>query len=100
MARISDHEISHVMALARLKLKDDEKKQMTRELEAILAYVAECEKAPTNSPAGELQTIQQISNLKNVSRPDEITPSLPIEKVLQNAPDKKDNFIKVKQVFQ
>ncbi|MCL5407502.1 MAG: Asp-tRNA(Asn)/Glu-tRNA(Gln) amidotransferase subunit GatC [Patescibacteria group bacterium] len=89
MAKISKEEIEHTAALARLK-SDGEN------LEEILDYVAECEKAPTD----EIEAISQISNLKNVSRTDEVEKSLPVEKVLQNAPAKQDNYIKTKQIFE
>ncbi|KKQ18270.1 MAG: GatC [Berkelbacteria bacterium GW2011_GWA1_36_9] len=92
--------MDNIAKLARLNLNEMEKEQSDKELEKILNYVAECEKAPTS----DTLAISQISNLKNVAREDEPTPSLTVEKVIQNAPEsarwRKNNFIKTKQVFE
>lgn len=92
---LSKDEIDHVAILARLSLGETETEAMRKELTAILGYVDELEKAPTEG----LEPISQIRNLENIAREDIIEPSLETEKILQNAPDKKEGFIKVKKVF-
>ncbi|KKQ73187.1 MAG: Aspartyl/glutamyl-tRNA(Asn/Gln) amidotransferase subunit C [Berkelbacteria bacterium GW2011_GWB1_38_5] len=96
MAHISKQDVEHVAKLSRLKLSDEETAEYTQELGAILDYVDELDSAPTEG----VEPISQISGLKNIAREDEVTESLPTEKVLENAPDKKDNFIKVKKIFE
>lgn len=96
MAEISKQEIEHISQLARIKLDEDEVEKYENDLTVILDYVKDMEYAPTV----DTQEISQISDLKNISRKDFIQPSLSQEKVLQNAPARKDNFIKVKKVFE
>jgi len=88
--------VEHIAILARIKLTEEEKGSFTEKLSGILNWVKELDEAPTES----IEPINQIANLENVMREDEIKSSLPVEKVLENAPQKSDNFIKVKQVFE
>lgn len=96
MAKISEEDIEHIAQLARIKISPEEKQKFIGELSAILDYVAELEQSPT----GGIEVIQQISGLENISRLDGVEESLPVEKVLQNAPDKENKYIKVKQVLE
>ncbi|OGD56245.1 asparaginyl/glutamyl-tRNA amidotransferase subunit C [Candidatus Berkelbacteria bacterium RBG_13_40_8] len=93
---ISKEDVEHVAKLARIKISEEEKKKFTEDLGKILNYVEELESAPTEG----VIPVAQISGLDNIAREDEITESLPNEKVLQNAPEKQDNFIRVKKVFE
>lgn len=95
MAKIDINDIQHVAQLARLKLASDANKYC-RELESILSYIKELEKVSTKA----VMPISQIIGLKNISRSDKINPSLPLVLVLKNAPQKEDNYIKTKQVFE
>lgn len=94
MAKISQSEIDHLGELSRIEIPQNEKEKISRELDEIIDYVEELENA-----SGETNEIKIVSEMENVSREDKITPSLPVEKVLQNAPSKEKNFIKVKKVF-
>lgn len=96
MPKITKNDISHVAKLSRLKIEDDKIDKYTQELESILDYVEELDNARTEN----VESIDQIAGLKNIARKDEIKDGLSTEKVLQNAPQKQDNFIKVKQVFE
>jgi len=96
MAKISKQNVEHVAKLSRLKLSDEEKAEFTQELGAILEYVAELDSAPTEN----VEPISQISDLKNIAREDEIAESFNRDLMLENVPDQKDGFIKVKKVFE
>lgn len=96
LERLSRGDVEHVAMLSRLKLSDEEISEYTQELGAILDYVDELNSTPTEN----VEPISQISGLKNIAREDEITESLLTEKALENAPDRKDNFIRVKKVFE
>ena len=93
---INQEEVVHIAKLARIDFSEAEEKKLTGELTEIIDYVETLDKAPTQSD----ENIGQISGLENVTREDEIVAGLPIDKILQNAPDKKDNFIKTKKVFE
>ena len=94
--RLSRGDVEHVARLARVEITEEEKEQFTSELTSILDYVAKLNSADTENT----EPISQISGLENVTREDKISESLGQEKVLLNAPDNKDGFIKVKQVFE
>lgn len=96
MSNISKKDVEHVAKLSRLELSEEEKSQYTQELGAILDYVDELNSAPTEG----IEPISQISGLKNIAREDKITESSDRDLILENAPDKKDGFIKVKKVFE
>lgn len=93
---LKKEDVEHVAKLSRLELDESKKEKFQKELSEILTYVEDLSSAPTE----DIAAIEQISGLDNVSREDKIVESLPIEKVLQNAPEKESNFIKTKKVFE
>ena len=88
---ISREEVLHVARLARLALTDDEVERLTDELGAILdavGVVAELDLAdvpPTSHPL----------DLVNVLDEDEPRPSLPLDEVFANAPDRDGDHFRV-----
>jgi aspartyl-tRNA(Asn)/glutamyl-tRNA(Gln) amidotransferase subunit C len=88
---ISRHEVLHVARLARLALTDEEAERLTEELGAILeavGVVAELDLAevpPTSHPL----------DLVNVWDEDEPRPSLPLEDVFANAPERDADLFRV-----
>lgn len=94
--KLTQSEVEHIAQLARLEFSKTEKEKYSDELSAIINYVDELDKASVDDVA----SIEQISGLSNIAREDQVEPSLSTEKVLQNAPEKESNFIKVKKVFE
>ena len=88
---ISRDEVLHVARLARLALTDDEIERLTEELGAILdavSIVAELDLAdvpPTSHPL----------DLVNVWDEDEPRPSLPLDDVFANAPERDGDHFRV-----
>jgi len=88
---ISKEEVLHVARLARLALTDGEIERLTEELGAILdavGVVAELDLAdvpPTSHPL----------DLVNVWDEDEPRPSLPLDDVFANAPDRDGDLFRV-----
>jgi aspartyl-tRNA(Asn)/glutamyl-tRNA(Gln) amidotransferase subunit C len=88
---ISKEEVLHVARLAQLALTDDEIERLTEELGAILdavGVVAELDLAdvlPTSHPL----------DLVNVWDEDEPRPSLSLEEVFANAPDRDGDHFRV-----
>jgi aspartyl-tRNA(Asn)/glutamyl-tRNA(Gln) amidotransferase subunit C len=88
---ISKEEVLHVARLARLALTDDEIERLTDELGAILdavGVVAELDLAdvpPTSHPL----------DLVNVWDEDEPRPSLSLDDVFANAPDRDGDYFRV-----
>ena len=88
---ISREQVLHVARLARLDLGEEEVARLQTELSAILEAVSKVSELdlddvpPTSHPL----------DLVNVLRPDEPQPSLPLEDVFANAPEREGDAFRV-----
>lgn len=89
-------DVEHVANLARLELSDAEKSQFTDQLNAILKYAEKLNELNTD----DIEPTSHVLPITNVMRDDVRKESLPIEKVLLNAPDEEDGQIKVPAVLE
>ncbi|MFE5323383.1 Asp-tRNA(Asn)/Glu-tRNA(Gln) amidotransferase subunit GatC [Paenibacillus sp. NPDC056579] len=89
-------DVEHVAKLARLELSEQEKETFTGQLNAILKYAEKLNELNTD----DVEPTSHPMPLSNVMREDVSRPSLPIEKVLLNAPDEEDGQIKVPAVLE
>jgi aspartyl-tRNA(Asn)/glutamyl-tRNA(Gln) amidotransferase subunit C len=88
--------VDHVARLARLDLSDEERNRMQSELSTILEHIARIQ-------ALDLDGVEPTSHtvpLRNVMRPDEVTPSLPQEVALANAPEAEEGRFKVPRIVE
>ena len=69
--RITQELVDYIAGLARLELEPEEKRDMTAELERIVAYMDVLNQLDT---AG-VEPISHVFPVKNVLREDEVTPS-------------------------
>ena len=90
-------QVQHIAELARLDLSDDEIDRMTVQLSAILDYAARLQELDTQA----IPPTASVVPLQNVMRDDIVSPSLPREDVLRNAPDKDERgeFFRVRAIF-
>ncbi len=96
---ITQKDVEHIAALARIELTPEEKNKFEKELSTILEFVEKLNEVDT----ADVKPMTGGTNLENIMRPDE-----QVEKILQNkqaklmeaAPEKKDGWIKVKAVFE
>lgn len=95
MAKLSLEEVEAIAELAKLKLTNSEKAVFQEQLSAILDYAEMLQQVDT---AGIPPTASAIP-LKNVMRPDEITPSISNEEALYNAPDADEGSFRVRAVL-
>lgn len=94
--KLTKKEVDHVAKLARLALTEEEKEQLAGQLNDILAYVDKLNQLDTEG----VEPLAHVFPAVNVFREDEVRPSLPIEEVLRNAPDKEGRFFKVPSVLE
>jgi len=87
-------DVEYVAALARLSLSDAEKERFTHQLNDILAYVEQLNKLDTTN----VEPLEHVIDLTDVMRDDAVTPSLPREAALKNAPERTEKFFKVPSV--
>ena len=85
----------HVAKLARLWLDEPQLQKLTGQLESILEYVNQIGRVDVSA----VEPMAHALPLHNVFREDVIKPSLPLEKVLMNAPETDGPFFKVPKVL-
>ena len=93
---LSPEEVRWVAHLARLELTDAELDTMTRQLGAIVDYVAQLRQVNTDG----VEPLAHALAVHNVFRADEPAPSLPVEEALANAPDRRGDFFGVPAVLE
>ena len=91
---LSKKEVEHIAWLAHIELSDKEKILFTEQFNEILDYFKKIDEVDTEG----VEPTYHVLDLKNVSRTDETTPSLPIEEALKNAPKKEKKFIKAPRI--
>lgn len=99
---ISTKDVEHIAGLARIKFNDKEKEKIVQELGAILGYIDKLKEVNTEG----VEPIAHITGLDNITRKDEVNKK-PLEqqavdaaRLVEAAPESKENFIKVPAVFE
>jgi aspartyl-tRNA(Asn)/glutamyl-tRNA(Gln) amidotransferase subunit C len=92
---LTSEQVRWVAHLARLELSDDELATMTRQLSAIVDYVAQLQEVDTTG----VEPLAHALDRRNVFRGDEPGPSLPADAALANAPDRRGDFYGVPAVL-
>lgn len=93
---ISNNDVQHVARLARLNLTAEEEQLLTGQLNAILKYAEKLNELDTDN----IEPTTHVLHVSNVMREDEVRDSLPIEKVMHNAPEEEDGQFKVPAVME
>lgn len=92
---LKEDQIRYVVKLAHLAISEEEVILYAHQLNDILGYMAELAKVGVE----KIEPTFHPLPIHNVFREDERKPSLPIDEVLTNAPDKESNFFKVPRVL-
>ncbi|MBF0517627.1 MAG: Asp-tRNA(Asn)/Glu-tRNA(Gln) amidotransferase subunit GatC [Nitrospirae bacterium] len=95
-ANITQQDVTHIAALARMRLSADETAALGRQLSDILSYIEKLNELDTT----DIEPTSHILPLQNVYRQDEIEPPLPRQEALLNAPDKTERFYKVAKIIE
>ncbi len=93
--RITPDDVRGVARLARLAIDEPRLPKLAGQLEMILGYVDKLGRADVTG----VEPMAHALPLHNVFREDVVEPSLPLEKVLQNAPETDGPFFKVPKVL-
>lgn len=88
-------DISHVAKLANLTLSDEEKIKFEKQLDETVEYIEGLSEVDTTN----IEPTSQVTGLENITREDEITPSLSQEEALKNAKSTHNGFFKVKGIL-
>lgn len=95
MTTISTSDIQHLASLSSLALADDEVDGLRQDLENIIVYIEQLGELDTSG----VEPTYQVTGLENVWREDEVQPGISAEKLLELAPEKQNNQVKVPQVL-
>ncbi|MBC6971824.1 MULTISPECIES: Asp-tRNA(Asn)/Glu-tRNA(Gln) amidotransferase subunit GatC [unclassified Bacillus (in: firmicutes)] len=96
MSRISVENVKHVAHLARLAITDQEAEKFQKQLDAIVTFAEQLNELDTTG----IKPTTHVLDMKNIMREDVPEKGLPVEEVLKNAPDHKDNQIRVPAVLE
>jgi aspartyl-tRNA(Asn)/glutamyl-tRNA(Gln) amidotransferase subunit C len=94
--KITREQVEHVAKLARLALSNEEKERFAAQLSQILTYVEKLNELDTSG----VEPTSHVIPLSNVFREDRSRPSLPREKLLQNAPESEGGFFRVPKIIE
>ena len=92
---VTTGDVLRLAAMVRLGLTEVEAQQLTRDMDDILAHVDRLQLVDTSSVDFDARR----RDGENVTRPDEVTPSLPVDDVLANAPERHEHFFVVPAVL-
>jgi aspartyl-tRNA(Asn)/glutamyl-tRNA(Gln) amidotransferase subunit C len=93
---ITKQEVEKVAKLARLELTEGEQTAFAKQLSQILTHVETLKQYDTTGVEPTATVLGQV----NVFRLDDVKPSLPVDRVVANAPDSADGFFVVPKVIE
>ncbi|PXF56355.1 MAG: Asp-tRNA(Asn)/Glu-tRNA(Gln) amidotransferase subunit GatB [Deltaproteobacteria bacterium] len=93
--KITISEIEHVAQLARLSFDPSEIENFNRQLNDILGYISKLEELDTS----RVEPTTHALELTNAFRKDEVKQSLPVEKILSNAPEQEQGKFVVPKII-
>lgn len=91
-------DINHIAKLARLGLKEEEKNKLEAEFSAILGFIGKLKEADV----GDTEPLAGGTDLNNIMRDDKIGGKnlAQRQRILDNAPKRKDGYVEVLAVFE
>ena len=97
---IDDKTVEHISILARIQITEKEKKKFQEDLSSILSYIDKLNEVNTDT----VKPLYQITGLVNSMRADNYRGVFKINeelnsKLIGQAPEKENNFIRVKSVL-
>ncbi|MCX2712603.1 Asp-tRNA(Asn)/Glu-tRNA(Gln) amidotransferase subunit GatC [Mycolicibacterium sp. J2] len=95
MSQISRDEVAHLARLARLALTDGELDSFAGQLDAILAHVGRIQSVDVTGVEATDNPLKSV----NVTRPDEVVPSLDQDQALAAAPRAEDGRFAVPRIL-
>lgn len=93
---ISKEIVEYVAHLARIELQPKELEKLSQEIQAILDFIDKLKKVNIEN----ISPLSHILPFNNILREDTPKESLPLDKVLKNAPHKEGNFFVVPKVIE
>lgn len=92
---LSADEVKKVAEMARIELSEAEVEKFQKDLSSVLDYVDALKEVDTDG----LEIVSSVTGLENVERADVAKPIDYQEEIMANAPERKDNYYKVKSIL-
>ena len=92
---LSKEEVKHIARLARLGLSEEEITKFRKELSSIFDYVEKLKEVDVSN----VKATSHAVKVENITRKDEDRKSGIEKKLMELAPDKERNFVKVKPIL-
>jgi aspartyl-tRNA(Asn)/glutamyl-tRNA(Gln) amidotransferase subunit C len=93
---LTRQEVEKVAKLARLELSDSEQAAFAKQLSQVLTHVETLKQYDTTGVEPMSRVLKQF----NVFRPDDVRPSLSVDRAVANAPESADGFFVVPKVIE
>lgn len=88
---VTREDVENIALLSKLLVPEEELDGLTQSMQEIIDFAD----AINNAPASD-EGFDNINNLSNVFREDEVVPSYPSEEILKNAPEQAENHFLVR----
>jgi len=95
MSKITSNDVLKVAQLARLEIPDNQVQLFTSQLEKILGYVAQLQEVETKDVPPTTRAVEVV----NVFREDEVMGTKVREELLNQAPQREENFFRVPKIL-
>lgn len=96
MTKITIDDITHLANLTKLQLDDKQAAGLAEDLNKLIGYVQQLDEVDVEG----LEPTAQVTDLTNVSRPDELIDyGVSQSQLLKNTSEQKDGYIKVPKVL-
>ena len=95
MSAISNSDVQRLADLRGLQLADGEVDGLRQDVEKIVEYINQLGELDTSG----VEPTYQVTDLENVWREDEVKPGISRDELLELAPEKQNNQVKVPQVL-
>jgi aspartyl-tRNA(Asn)/glutamyl-tRNA(Gln) amidotransferase subunit C len=92
----TDFDVKYVAHLARLHLTPEEEKKLGAQLSGILTYIEKLKELDVANVEPTAHAVPMV----NVTRPDEVRPSLPHDEAMRNAPAKAGGLFIVPKIVE
>ncbi len=92
----NDFDVKYVANLARIQLTPEEERKFAAQLQHILGYIEKLRELDVSA----VEPTAHAVPLVNVTRKDEVRPSLPHEDALRNAPSKANGLFLVPKIVE
>ncbi|AGK96424.1 Asp-tRNA(Asn)/Glu-tRNA(Gln) amidotransferase subunit GatC [Clostridium pasteurianum] len=93
---VSKNDVEYVAELARLSFNEEEKEELINDLNKVLGYIEKLDELNTE----DTDIIVNPYYIENKFREDEIEPSMELKSVLDNAPQKLEEYIMVPKIIE